>query len=62
MQEYDLEIKPTKSVKGQGLAQILMKGNENALGINFRSNHRWFPQWLTMTMVGYGWLWLINHG
>ena len=46
IQEYDLEIKPTKLVKGQGLAQMLMKGNENALGISFKLNHRGFPQWL----------------
>jgi hypothetical protein len=31
IQEYDLEIKPTKLVKGQGLAQMLTEGNEHAL-------------------------------
>lgn len=35
IQEYDLEIKPTKWVKGPGLAQMLTKGNEKALGINY---------------------------
>jgi hypothetical protein len=33
LQEYDLEIKPTKLVKGQGLAQMLTEGNEQALDI-----------------------------
>ena len=31
IQEYDLDIRPTKLVKGQGLAKILTKGNEKAL-------------------------------
>ena len=31
IQEYDLEIKPTKLIKGQGLAQMLTKGNEQVL-------------------------------
>jgi hypothetical protein len=35
IQEYDLEIKPTKLVKGQGLAQMLAKGNERALDLVF---------------------------
>ena len=33
IQEYDLEIKPTKLVKGQGLAKMLTEGNEMALGM-----------------------------
>ena len=33
IQEYDLEIKPTKFIKGQGLAKMLTQGNEEALGI-----------------------------
>jgi hypothetical protein len=28
IQEYDLEIKPTRLIKGHGLAQMLTKGNE----------------------------------
>jgi len=32
IQEYELEIKPTKLTKGQGLAKMLAKGNEEALG------------------------------
>ena len=32
--EYDLEIKPTKLIKGQGLAQIMAKSNLKALDIN----------------------------
>lgn len=31
IQEYDLEIRPTKHVKGQGLAQMLTESNEKAL-------------------------------
>jgi hypothetical protein len=33
IQEYDLEIKPNKLVKGQGLPQMLTEGNEQALDI-----------------------------
>jgi ribonuclease HI/transposase InsO family protein len=33
IQEYDLEIKPTKLIKGQGLAQMLTTGNEQALDL-----------------------------
>lgn len=34
IQEYDLDIKPTKLVKGQGLEKMLTKSNFQALGIN----------------------------
>jgi hypothetical protein len=41
IQEYDLEIKPTKLIKGQGLAQMLTKGNEQALDLVYQNNqHR----------------------
>ena len=33
IQEYNLEIKPTKLIKGQGLSKMLTQGNEKALGI-----------------------------
>ena len=33
IQEYDLEIKPTKLIKGQGLAKMMTEGNEQALGM-----------------------------
>jgi ribonuclease HI len=33
--EFDLEIKPTKLIKGQGLAKLLAESNCKALGINF---------------------------
>jgi len=33
IQEYNLEIWPTKTVKGQGLAKMLTEGNEKALDI-----------------------------
>ena len=32
--EYDLEIKPTKLIKGQGLAQLVAESNLQALDIN----------------------------
>jgi hypothetical protein len=35
--EYDLEINPTKLVKGQGLAQLMTQTNLDVLGINFLS-------------------------
>jgi len=34
IQEYDLDIKPTKLFKGQGLAKLLTETNFQALGIN----------------------------
>ena len=40
IQEYDLEIKPTKLIKGQGLANMLTQGNEEALGIIFHNSDR----------------------
>jgi len=33
--EFDLEIRPTKLIKGQGLAKLLAKANCQALGISF---------------------------
>lgn len=33
--EYDIEIKPTKLIKCQGLAKIMAKSNFQALDINF---------------------------
>ena len=33
IQEYDLEIRPTKLIKGQGLAQMLTESNEKTLGL-----------------------------
>ena len=33
IQEYELEIRPTKLIKGQGLAKMLTEGNEKALGM-----------------------------
>jgi len=32
--EYDLDIKPTKLIKGQGLAKLLAESNCQALGMN----------------------------
>jgi hypothetical protein len=33
--EFDLEIRPTKLIKGQGLAKLLVEANCQALGISF---------------------------
>jgi hypothetical protein len=33
--EYDIEIKPTKLIKGQGLAKLMDESNFHALDINF---------------------------
>ena len=38
IQEYDLEIKPTKLMKGQGLDKMLTHGNEKALGMICQNN------------------------
>jgi hypothetical protein len=38
IQEYDLEIKPTKLIKGQGLAQMITKGNEQVLDLVCQNN------------------------
>lgn len=34
IQEYDLEIRPTNLVKGQGLAKLFVEGNGKAFEIN----------------------------
>ena len=34
MLEYDLEIKPTMIIKGQGLAKLMTQSNYDALEIN----------------------------
>ena len=34
IQEFDLEVKPTKLIKGQGLAKLLAESNLRALDIN----------------------------
>jgi len=33
--EYDVEINPTKLIKGQGLAQMMTQSNFELLGVNF---------------------------
>jgi hypothetical protein len=33
--EFDLEIRPTKLIKGQGLAKLLAKENCKDLGVSF---------------------------
>jgi hypothetical protein len=39
IQEFDLEVKPTILVKGQGLARLLAESNFRALGINNFESH-----------------------
>jgi hypothetical protein len=43
IQEYDLEIKTTKLIKGQGLDKMLTEGYEKALGIVFQIENEEFP-------------------
>ena len=38
--EYDLEIKPTKIIKGQGLARLIAESNLQALDINMVASDR----------------------
>jgi hypothetical protein len=38
IQEYDMDIRPTKLVKGQGLAKMLVEGNERALDMSDEPN------------------------
>ena len=38
VQEYDLEIKPTQIIKGQGLAKMMTEGNEQALGMVYQNS------------------------
>jgi hypothetical protein len=37
--EFDIEIKPTKLVKGQGLSRLLVESNYKALGVNFINSY-----------------------
>jgi hypothetical protein len=39
IQEFDLEFKPTKLVKGQGLERLLAESNFRALGMNNFDSH-----------------------
>jgi len=42
--EFDLEIKPTKLIKGQRLAKLLAESNCKALGISFINTYSENPQ------------------
>jgi hypothetical protein len=44
MLEYNLEIKPTKMIKGQGLEKLMAQSNCDVLGINFIANLSKNPQ------------------
>ena len=37
--EYDIEIKPTKLIKGQGLAKMMTNSNYESFQINFLTSH-----------------------
>jgi hypothetical protein len=43
IQEYDLEIRPTKLIKGQGLAKMLKESNERVLGMVCQINNEEYP-------------------
>jgi len=43
IQEYDLEIKPTKLIKGQGLEKLLVESNLISLGINRFDSEKHLP-------------------
>jgi hypothetical protein len=43
IQEFDLEVKPTTLVKGQGLEKLLLESNFRALGINHIESHGYIP-------------------
>jgi hypothetical protein len=43
IQEFDLEVNPTKLVKGQGLAKLLAESNFRALGLNYLESHGYIP-------------------
>jgi hypothetical protein len=45
IQEYDLEINPTKFVKGQGLAKLLVESNLKSIGINHFDSEKSFTRY-----------------
>jgi hypothetical protein len=56
IQEYDLEIKPTKLIKGQGLEKMLTESNERMVEraldmVNQISNEEWHPNLLKLEQV-----------
>jgi hypothetical protein len=51
MLEYDLEIKPTKLIKGQGLTKLMAQSNCDVLGINFIVDLTESPQEETTAQV-----------
>jgi hypothetical protein len=51
MMEYDLEIKATKLIKGQGLAKLMVQSNCDVLGINFITDLSENPQEETTSQV-----------
>jgi hypothetical protein len=48
IQEFDLEVKPTKLVKGQGLARLLAESNFRALGMNIAQEEE---DWIDMNEI-----------
>jgi hypothetical protein len=44
IQEFDLEVKPTKLIKGQGLAKLLAESNWQVLGINQLQENEGFSE------------------
>jgi len=56
MLEYDLEIKPTKLIKGQGISNIMEQSNCNAMGMNFIDDMSENPQEETAVQVSQGFI------
>jgi hypothetical protein len=60
MLEYDLEIKPTKLIKGQGLAKLMAQLDCDVVGMNFIVDLSECPQEETIAQVSHSSL--ILHG
>jgi len=60
MLEYDLEINPTKLIKGQGLMKLMVQSNCDMLGINFIVDLSENPQEETTAKVSHSSL--IHYG
>jgi hypothetical protein len=41
--EYDVDLKPTKLIKGKGLERLLVDSNCRALGMNYIQNQSFVP-------------------
>jgi hypothetical protein len=60
MMEYDLDIKPTKLIKGQGLAKIMAQSDYDNVGIHFfvnllESPHKETIAWVSQEFIDSPW-------